>query len=131
MTDDQHGEDGMEGAVKAYVARYNAADIDGIVALFAPDAVVEDPVGTDLKVGHDALRAFFAIGVGAGAKLALDGPVRVAGGYAAFPLQVTLEWDGQMTRIDAIDTFRFNADGTIAEMRVYFGPNNIAAAQGD
>lgn len=127
----QIGEEAMEQVVEAYVSNYNHGNLDGIVALFASDASVEDPVGTEPKVGHDALRAFFGVGIEAGARLQLDGTVRVAANYAAFPFHVTLEWDGQLTRIDVIDTFKFNHDGKIAEMRAFFGAKNTGAAQGD
>ena len=47
-------------------------------------------------------------------------------------LEVDVEYkDGQKTRIDVIDTFKFNPDGTIAEMRAFFGARNTGAAQGD
>ena len=36
----------MTAAVHAYVAALNAGDLDGIVALYADDASVEDPVGS-------------------------------------------------------------------------------------
>jgi ketosteroid isomerase-like protein len=36
----------MTAAVHAYVAALNAGDLDAIVALYADDASVEDPVGS-------------------------------------------------------------------------------------
>lgn len=123
----------MESAVQAYVAHYNAGDLDALVALFASDAEVEDPVGTLPKTGTEAIGAFFRVGMEAGARLTLDGPVRVAANHAAFPFHVTLEWDSQLTRIDVIDIFTFNPDGTIARMQAYFGARNstMPLAAGD
>ncbi|MEU5367130.1 nuclear transport factor 2 family protein [Streptomyces sp. NPDC005925] len=40
--------------------RINAGDLEGIVELYAPDAVLEDPVGHPPLTGHDALRAHYA-----------------------------------------------------------------------
>jgi steroid delta-isomerase len=117
----------MEAAVRTYVISYNASDLDGILSIFGADATVEDPVGTPLKKGHAELRAFFAVGVKAGAKLHLDGPIRCAGDSAAFPFHVTLQWDGKGQRIDVIDVFRFGEDGKVAEMRAFFGPANMSA----
>lgn len=117
----------MESAVRAYVEAYGRGDLDGIVALFAEDAVVEDPVGTPPRIGRAAIREFFAVGVALGARLMLDGPIRVVGDCAVFPFHVRLNWEGQPTRIDVIDLFRFNPDGRIAEMRAYFGPTNMSA----
>lgn len=120
----------MREAVETYVESYNLADLDGIVGIFAEDATVEDPVGTPLKQGHEALRAFFGTGIAMGAKLHFDGPVRCADGHAAFPFHVTLEMEGQPTRIDVIDVFRFGQDGKVLEMRAFFGPENIGGAAG-
>ena len=41
--------DTMIDAVHAYIDRFNAQDADGIVALYADDAKVTDPVGTPPK----------------------------------------------------------------------------------
>jgi len=123
-------EETMENAVSAYVARLSAGDLDGVVALFASDASVEDPVGTPPRVGHAALREFFGVAVSANAKLVLDGPIRTASNYAAFPFHVILDWQGRTTRIDVIDVFQFDEHGKIAEMRAFFGSKNSAAVTG-
>lgn len=118
----------MQAAVETYVESFNRSDIDGVLSIFAADATVEDPVGTPIKQGHDALREFFAVGIQMGAKLQLDGPIRCAGGHAAFPFHVTLELEGKQNRIDVIDVFRFDAAGKVAEMRAFFGPENMGPA---
>jgi hypothetical protein len=41
------------------VARQRAGDIEGMVALFEPDAAMDNGEGQLLR-GHDAIRAFFA-----------------------------------------------------------------------
>lgn len=120
--------DHMVAAVKAYVRSYNRRDLDGVCAVFAEDAAVEDPVGTPARIGQAALREFFAVGIDAGARLTLDGPVRCADGHAAFAFHVNLHWDGTDTRIDVIDIFTFDAEGKVANMKAYFGPANMGAA---
>ena len=60
-----------------------------------------------------------------GAKLRLDGPIRLATEYAAFAFQVQLTMDGKDLTVDVIDTFKFNADGKVTEMRAFFGPSNM------
>lgn len=124
-------EEHMRAAMQAYVDNYNASDLDGLVALFDEDARVEDPVGTPPKVGHAAIRAFFAVGIKAGARLHLDGPIRAGANFAAFAFHVTLTWEGAKTRIDAIDTFEFNDSGKIAEMRAFFGAGNSSTPAGE
>lgn len=118
----------MEAAVQSYVDSYNRGDLDAIVDLFAEDATVEDPVGSPLKNGHGEITGFFKAGIDMGAKLTLDGPVRCVANNAAFAFHVTLDWDGKTTRIDVIDTFRFDEVGKVVEMRAFFGPQNMGAA---
>ncbi len=112
-------------AVEAYIAAYGAGDLDGVVAVFADDAIVEDPVGSKPLVGKEAIRAFMAVGIGMGARLSLQGPVRCAGDYAAFPFEVTLAIEGRKTRIEVIDVFAFDTAGKVREMRAFFGPDNF------
>ena len=59
----------MLAAVHAYVAAFDAGDPEMAVAIFAEDAVVEDPVGSPLKRGHDEIRAFYVASMATGAKL--------------------------------------------------------------
>lgn len=115
----------MQAAVHAYVEGFATADVEAIVALFAADAVVEDPVGTPPKEGHDAIRAFYSFSVGTGAKLHLEGPIRVGPDYAAFAFQVRLTLDGKAATVDVIDVFRFDDAGKVRRMEAYFGPGNF------
>jgi len=96
----------MEAAVHAYVAAFEAGSADQVAALYAADATVEDPIGTPKHNGREAIRAFYAESMKTGAKLKLEGPVRVAGDYAVFPFSVNLHYDGSDKRIEVIDTFR-------------------------
>src|ERR1700752_1065755 len=48
------------------IARQHAGDVDGMVALFEADAVVD--TGDALLQGHSAIRAYFARGVAEGRK---------------------------------------------------------------
>jgi steroid Delta-isomerase len=115
----------MEAAVHAYVAAFEAGDAEMAVAIFAEDAVIEDPVGTPLKVGHEEIREFYTTGMATGAKLVLDGPIRTATDHVAFAFHVDLHFTGQDMVIHVIDTFAFNPDGKVREMRAFFGPGNM------
>lgn len=117
----------MEAAVHAYVAAFAAGDPEQAVAIFAADATVEDPVGTPLKRGHDEIRAFYRASMATGARLVLDGPIRLAEGHAAFAFHVPLHFEGKDMEIHVIDTFAFDAVGKVKEMRAFFGPGNMIA----
>lgn len=131
--------DHMENTVQAYIDLFNAQDAEGIADLYAENATVTDPVGTPAKDGKAAILAFYTMAVKNGAKLAKQGQTRIAGNCAAFAFTVTV---GAMTnidegvavevelpkggmRIDVIDTFVFDDEGKVTEMKAYWGPVNI------
>ena len=107
-------------AVHRYVEAFDKADLDVIRALFAADAVLEDPVGTDRHVGIEAICVFYRNAFAMGAKLELSGAPRCAGAAVAFPFIVHA---GEM-KIEAIDVFEFDSDGRVASMKAYWGPEN-------
>ncbi|MEP6964671.1 MAG: nuclear transport factor 2 family protein [Polaromonas sp.] len=116
----------MQAAVEAYVRALNAADLDTIVALYADDALVEDPVGSTPKRGLAEIRAFYAGSLSMKLEVALEGPVRAVAGEAAFAFSVSFEVSGRRTTIRPIDLFRFDDAGRIVHMRAFFGPANIS-----
>jgi steroid Delta-isomerase len=115
-------------AVHGYVAAFEKGDAEAAAALFAPDATIEDPLGTPIKRGHAEIHAFYTTSMASGAKLALQGDPRCAGDCVAFAFAVKLEWGGQKSIIEVIDTFRLNDEGKITEMRAYWGAENMKAA---
>lgn len=115
----------MTATVRAYIEAFDSTDPAAARDLFAPDAVVEDPVGSTPHKGHDAIHAQYAKAMETGAKLQLDGAVRIAGNAAAVPLSIKVEIDGAPARVDAIDVFEFDEAGKIRSMRAYFGPTNF------
>lgn len=120
--------DQMIAAIHAYVDAFDKGDPDAAAAIYADDAVIEDPIGTTPHVGQAAIRAFYAASIQTGAKLTLTGPLRIAPPHLAFAMQVRLNWQGRDMAIDVIDTMEFNADGKVSRMQAYFGPSNMASA---
>lgn len=118
--------DPLEAVVHAYVRALNAQDLDAIVALYADDATVEDPVGTEPIRGREAIRAFYARTVALPLQVQLEGQVRVAGRECAFAFSVSLVYQGRRSTFRPIDTFRFDGAGRIVQMRAFFGPGNVA-----
>lgn len=103
---------------ETYVSLVGSDDVDAMAALFAEDARVEDPVGSDPHVGLDAIRAFYATLPAMGVSAVLTGPVRAVAdaATAAFPFEVHT---GDMV-MQVIDVMTFDADGRIATMTAYW-----------
>lgn len=106
--------------VESYVEAFAKSDVNIIRGLFAQNATVEDPVGSDVHKGLDAICAFYEGALGSGAKLTLSGTPRCAGNAVAFPFQVNIPG----MQLDVIDVFEFDGDGKIQCMRAYWGPEN-------
>ena len=115
----------MHAVVQRYVAALNARDLNAIMALYADDAVVEDPVGTPLKCGAAEIRAFYAGSVALELEVELEGPVRAVQNEAAFAFRVSFPMKGQRMTVRPIDVMRFNDAGHIVHMRAFFGPDNV------
>lgn len=112
----------MIATVDKYVEAFARKDVGLIREIYADDATVEDPVGTDVHKGIAAIAAFYEGSFGADARLVLTGPVRCAGNAAAFAFEVHV---GAM-KIAVIDVFEFDAAGKVVAMRAYWGPENVS-----
>lgn len=119
-------ESAMRAAMQEYIDAFNRADLDSLVALFADDATVVDPVGSPPREGRAAIEAFYREALQTGARLTLAAPIRASYDRAAamaFDVELTLE-DGP-TRIRTIDVMTFDDDGRFASMHAYWGPGDM------
>lgn len=117
----------MKAAVEAYAAAHTAGDVDAVAALFAPDAVVADPVDKPEHVGREAIRAFFASTHQPGSSLDLEisGSIRAVGRFAAVPLRAVSSFGGSRFAVDIVDVFTFGDDGLVTEMRAYWNAADV------
>ncbi len=111
----------LKQIVAQYVEAFEKADIEIIRAIYAEDATLEDPVGTEVKQGMPAICDFYESAFAGGAKLEMNGEVRCAGNSVAFPFTVIV---GGM-KIHPIDVFEINADGKIQSMKAYWSAENM------
>lgn len=121
----------IRATIDAYTATYGD-DRDGWVALFAADARVEDPVGAEPRVGHEAIGAFWdeTHALSDSTRLERTGPVRVAAGEAAFPMQAVLAMGDQEMALPIIDVMTFDDDGRITSMRAFWDMGDLAPVEG-
>ena len=110
--------------VDSYISSLNEKNLEGILSLYADNATVEDPVGSKIVEGKEALRQFYSGAVTIDLTLTRTGPVRIAGVEAAFPFQLLMEVDGTPMITDIIDVFRFDEEGKIVSMRAFWGESN-------
>ncbi len=110
-------------AVNRYVEAFDKQDMDIIKDLYADDAVVEDPVGSEPHVGIAAITAFYEGALSSGAKLELTGSPRCAGNAVAFPFRVNMPG----MHIEIIDVFEFDERDKVSSMRAYWGPESMVS----
>ena len=111
----------------AYLDALVAGDLEAVLALFSPDAVVEDPVGSEPQQGMEALRAFYQIACDSVSEAERVGPPRIAGTDIAFAFTITIGSAPNAMCIDIIDIFSCNEAGEVVAMRAYWGPENMQA----
>jgi steroid delta-isomerase len=102
-----------------YAACISAGDKAGIVALYAPEATAEIPVGGPVHRGIDAIRAFYFDNELA-EHVAISGAVCVAGREAAVPMKATIAREGGLVEIDVIDVVEVDDSGRFTKLRAFF-----------
>lgn len=110
MTLSSNNINSIADTIRRYVALLATGSADDLVELFAEDATVEDPVGSDVLTGRRALHEFFS------ALEAMDRQtelvlLRVVGHEAAFVFTITFNAVDTPMRLQPIDTMTFNSDG--------------------
>ena len=116
----------MKQGMQAYIDAFNRNDPEGIAALYADDATVEDPVGSPLKNGKAAIAAFYKMAVATGAKLSLAAPIRGShSNSAAMAFDVNLNMPQGRAVIRVIDVMTFNDEGQFTSMRAFWAPGDM------
>ena len=120
----------IRSAVEAYTGAFTRRDRDALLALFAEDAWIEDPVGTPRREGREAIGAFFdeMTALADATELRLTGPVRAVAGECAFPMQARPTMGGSTMVIDIIDVMTFDDAGLITTMRAFWDPAEMHPA---
>lgn len=109
----------------AYLQGLVAGDLESVLSLFASDAIVEDPVGSEIKQGEEALRAFYQIACDSVTGAERIGSPRIAGSDIAFAFTITVGEAPNAMCIDIIDVFSCDEAGKVCGMRAYWGPENM------
>ncbi|MFN8051680.1 MAG: nuclear transport factor 2 family protein [Acidimicrobiales bacterium] len=110
-----------------------AGDREGWLALFAPDAVVADPIGVSAldptglgHHGHDAIAAFYDNVIGPNEVRFTIRESWEAGDEVANVGRITTTMaDGLVVNTDGVFTYRIDGDGRIVALRAYWSVDRL------
>jgi steroid delta-isomerase len=115
--------DQVKATVDRYLATFSANDREGWLDCFTDDGTVEDPVGSDVRKGRDAIGEFWDTSRSLADDITLhlvQGPGG-AGGEYAFAMEAHAKvGDGTMV-VPTIDVMTFADDGRITSQRAFWG----------
>ena len=114
--------------LRSYVASVSKDDADAVCALFADDAVIEDPFGTEPMVGTGAIREFYDSVAARHVRLRILGPVTGSHSNAA-AMQMEVSLLGTALRCTSVAYF--NETGLITRYMAHWGPGDFDEALGD
>ena len=118
--------DSMKAAMRAYIDCFNAGDLEGVLDLYAENASAEDPVGTPVHQGKDALRQFYVTAIETKGQLELVAPMRGSqGNCAAMAFDVKLNLPSGPATVRVIDVMSFDEECRITSMRAFWGPDDF------
>jgi steroid delta-isomerase len=113
--------------IEAYVDRVANGTTDEVLALYADDATVEDPVGTEVRSTRESVREFYSGLEG----LEQEGRLlsaRIAGGQAAFQFELATQAGEKTYTLSPIDVMTFDDDGLITSMRAFWGNDDMVVS---
>jgi steroid delta-isomerase len=110
--------------VNRYLELVANGKADDVVTFYAADATIEDPIGSDLRRGHDAIHEFYA-GFQDAKKETELAELRIGGSEAAFLWHLTLDAGDSRSRLSPISTMTFDEDAKITSMRAFWSPSDF------
>jgi steroid delta-isomerase len=113
----------VRNVFQRYCDLVTQGDFEAIALLYAEDAIVEDPVGSEPHRGRAAIREFYRASAGA-VRLELEGRVRIAGREAAGAMIARPKAD-ESVRVETLDVMTFDDDGLVTSMRAYWSADTI------
>jgi steroid delta-isomerase len=114
----------ITATVNRYISLVNEGTADDLVELYADDATVEDPVGTGVHIGRQAIHGFYSAMEAVQRECELV-TLRVAGHEAAFHFKLIVTAGDSKMLIEPIDVMAFDGDGKISAMKAYWSPESV------
>lgn len=113
--------DKIREVVDAYVRLVADGKATEVADLYADDATVEDPVGTEVRRGREAILEFYGGLEGLEASTTLH-QVKIAAGEAVFSFELVTKVGDKSYTVAPIDHMVFDEDGRITAMRAFWDP---------
>jgi steroid delta-isomerase len=115
--------------LQAYVDAVAGDDVEKVIELYAEDAVVEDPVGSDPHRGQEALRSFYQMAVDSVEKMTLEGNPRIRENWGAAAMRAYPKGMDLKICMETMDVMEFNDEGKITRMTAYWGDGNLVSEE--
>ena len=113
----------IRATVTAYLDAVASGVATDVAALYTENATLEDPVGSEPRVGRTAITEFYkAIETTENTTELLT--LRISGANAAFHFRVTTKVAEQTYEIEPIDVMTFDEAGRITTMRAFWAPSD-------
>ena len=115
-------EEQIRHTVQRYLATFSAGDREGWLDLFAVEATVEDPVGTDVRKGREQIGVFWDESRSMADAITLQ-LVQGPGGNereAAFAMEAHVQIGDTAMVVPTIDVMTFDDNGRITSQRAFW-----------
>lgn len=109
-----------EQIADTYMQAMSDSDFDRVLGLYADDATLEDPVGSEVLSGKAAISEFYHRIAGTKISCSRTGPVRYANRELVFPFECSMKTEGMTMTISIIDHFVLNDEDKIVAMRAFW-----------
>lgn len=96
-----------------------------IAALYAADATIEDPVGSPVTAGREAIEAFYATFASMPKTTELL-TLRTCGGEAAFHFEIVTDTGAGKAVMAPLEVMTFDDDGLIVSMRAWWSDGDLS-----
>jgi steroid Delta-isomerase len=114
----------IRAVIDRYIETFSSNDPDGWADLFAEDATQEDPVGSPVNKGRDAIKEFYRSTsdmFGGGLKVVLKEDPIIIDHEVVMSLYALAGSGADRNRMPRIiDHLTFNDDGSIASLRAFW-----------
>ncbi len=116
--------DAIRDTVENYVRAVAKGTTEDVLALYAPGATVEDPVGTPARTTEAEIREFYSVIEPldqAGEVITL----KIAENNAAFLFRLVTHLGEQDMVMEVVDVMTFDDDAKITSMRAYWSQDDM------